>query len=116
EVDVVGRGLDELGVPEKWPDGLRAVAQLERARARLEEERRDQKEIVAADEDDFDVAPCADERFELAREDHAAESAAQDDDAGWCAKGGAGGSGAGGVGHWLHLRVFASGACAACGH
>ena len=79
-VDTCDGCLDEAGVPEGGPDRLRAVAQLQPAGAGFEQERRDDEEVLAADERDLDVPVPAEKSLQVSRGRHATESAAQYDD------------------------------------
>src|SRR6185437_9852176 len=81
DVHAVYHCLDESGFREGGADGLRAVPQLERSRARLEEERREHEEVVATHERDLDVGAVAEQTLELAHGRDAGEAAAEHDDA-----------------------------------
>ena len=55
EINGVDCGFDEAGSSKCSTDGLRAVPQLQPARAGLEKERREHEEVLAADESDLDM-------------------------------------------------------------
>jgi hypothetical protein len=75
------RRFDEPRAAERRPDRLRAMAQLQRAGAGLEQERGEDEGMVAAHQGDLDVrAPLA-EPLEMPRRRHAAEPAAEYQDA-----------------------------------
>ena len=57
-VHTVDRRLDEARSPERRADWLRAVPKLDPAGAGLEEERREDEEILAAHERNLDVCAC----------------------------------------------------------
>ena len=80
EIDGLDGSFDEVHTPQAWPDRLRAMAKLENTRARFEQERAEQKEIVAADERYFDVVPPANQSIEVPGSSQAAHAATQDDD------------------------------------
>src|SRR6188474_532645 len=80
DIDVFDRRLDEARAPEAGADRLRAMAKLQDAGARLEEERAEEEEVVAADERDLDVGPPAELPVEMASGGEASDSAAQNED------------------------------------
>src|SRR5688500_10495633 len=53
-IHALDRRLDESCSAQRGADGLRTMTQLECSRARLEEERREHEEVVAAHERDLD--------------------------------------------------------------
>ena len=55
DINAFDRGLDEAGPSERGADRLRAVAKLQPAGARFEQQRREHEEVLAADERHFDV-------------------------------------------------------------
>jgi hypothetical protein len=92
--DAVGRGpdhpaldvhrlhgrLDEPGPAQRGSDRLRAVPELQGARACLEQQRREHEEVVPADQRDLGLRP-AQRALELTHERDAREAAAEDHDA-----------------------------------
>src|SRR6185437_3070639 len=80
DVDVRDLSFDEAGPPERGPDRLRAMPQLQPARAGLEEERGEDEGVVATDQGDIDPAPRAAEALEMAGHGDAAESASEHHD------------------------------------
>jgi len=73
--------LDKPGSSEGGADRLRAVPQFQPSRARLEKERREHEEVLAAHERDFDLRQPAQESLQMARSRDATEPAAQHDNA-----------------------------------
>src|SRR5262245_34424439 len=74
-------GFDEASSSKCSPDGLRAMPQLQPARACLEQEWSEHKEVLAAHESDLDIRAPTQEALEVSHGGHAAESAAEYDDA-----------------------------------
>ena len=72
--------FDEARAAQCGPDGLCAVAQLERSRARFEEEWREHEEGVTTHECDLDASLFAAETLQVARRSDSAKPAAEDDD------------------------------------
>src|SRR5262249_50977109 len=66
---------------QKGSNGERGVAQVERSRADLEQQRRHDQEVVPTDQDDLDVRAAPEQPFQMAGRVDAAEAAAQYDDA-----------------------------------
>jgi len=81
DVDLVHRGLDEPHAIEARPDGLRAVTQLDHAGAGLEEQGREQEEVVAVHESDLDVLAVSQFPVEVPRRGESAHATTGDDDA-----------------------------------
>jgi hypothetical protein len=80
DVDVVNGRLDEARPPQGGANRLSAVPQLESARARFEEERCEDEEVLAAHERDLDVAPTTQAPLEVSRRGDATKSSAKYDD------------------------------------
>jgi hypothetical protein len=74
-------GFDEAGPSKCGADGLRAMPQLQPAGACLEQERRDHEEVLAAHKSDFDISAAPQDFLEASHGRHAAESAAEDNNA-----------------------------------
>jgi hypothetical protein len=81
EVNRFDGGFDEAGSMKCGADGLRAVSQLQPARACFEQERREHEEVLAAHESDLDVCVPPQDPLEVWHGGHPAESAAEDDNA-----------------------------------
>src|SRR5512133_20073 len=73
--------LDEPGPSKGSADWLRAMSELQPSRARFEQQRREDEEILAADERDLDVCMAAERSFQVTRRGHATESPSEHDDA-----------------------------------
>jgi hypothetical protein len=80
DIDMLDRRLDEARASEARADRLRAVAELEHAGARLEEEGAQQEEVVPADERDLDVGLSGELSVEMAGGGEAADATAEDED------------------------------------
>src|SRR4051794_33180694 len=76
-VDAFDRCLDEPCLSESSTDWLRTVPQFQPSGARLEQKRRDDKEILAADQRDLDALVSAQRALQVRRRCHTAESAAE---------------------------------------
>jgi hypothetical protein len=83
DVDVLYGRLDEARPAQRGPDRLRAMSQLEDPGARLEEQRRQHEEVVAAHERDLDAVLSADQALEVARHRHPTEATPKDHDTHW---------------------------------
>jgi hypothetical protein len=81
EVNRFDCGFDEAGSLKCGADGLRAMSQLQPAGACLEQERREHEEVLAAHESDLDICAPPQDPLEVSHGRHAAESAAEDDNA-----------------------------------
>jgi hypothetical protein len=77
DVNALDSGLDKAGSPEGGADRLRAVPQLQPSGTGFEQERRQDKEILAAHERDLDVRIPAETSLEVSRPRDATESASQ---------------------------------------
>ena len=80
EIDGYDGGFDETCSSKGGADGLRATAQLQLARACLEQERREHEVVLAAHERDLDVCAPPQDSLELSYGRDTTESAAKYDD------------------------------------
>jgi hypothetical protein len=80
DIHFLDSAFDEVNPSKAWPDWLCTVAKLEHARARLEEKRTQQEEIVAAYECDLDIVTATDQPIEMTRCGKAADPSTEDDD------------------------------------
>ena len=81
QVDALYSRLGEAGGSQERPHRERAVPEVESSRAHLEEQRRDEEEVVPAHQDDLDIRPPLAELFQVAGGVHATEATAEDHDA-----------------------------------
>ena len=80
QIDRLHLCLDELDAIEHRPDRIDRVARFENARAGFKEQRRHQKEIVAADERDLDRGIAPPDVLEMQRSVNPRKTTAEDDD------------------------------------
>src|SRR6185295_13519406 len=80
DVHGLDRGLDEARAEQHGADGLRAMPQLQPAGAGLEEQRREDEKVFAADQSDLDTRAPAAQALQMTRHGHATEPAAQHHD------------------------------------
>jgi hypothetical protein len=81
DLDRFDGGFDEAGSLKCSADGLRAVTQLQPAGACLEQKGREHEEVLAAHESELDIWAPPQDPLEVSHGRHAAESAAEHDNA-----------------------------------